>query len=78
MIKNIVRIGLLSAIALCFTFSAHAWDDTGHKITAYIAWQQMTPAVREQVIKILLAAPEDAQLSTFYLPYRSQSDETKN
>lgn len=77
MIKNIVRLSLLSVIALCFTFPAHAWDDTGHKITAYIAWQQMTPAVREQVIKILLAAPEEAQLSTFYLPYRSQSDETK-
>jgi hypothetical protein len=33
----------------------------------------MTPEAREQVIKILLAAPEDAQLSTFYLPYSSRS-----
>ena len=77
MLKNIARFGLLTVIALGFTFSAQAWDDTGHKIAAYIAWQQMTPAVREQVIKILMAAPEDSQLSTFYLPYRSQSDETK-
>ena len=77
MLKNIARFGLLTVIALGFTFSGQAWVDTGHKIAAYIAWQQMTPAVREQVIKILMAAPEDSQLSTFYLPYRSQSDETK-
>ena len=43
-----------------------AWDEVGHKITAYIAWQQMRPDVRARVIKTLMAAPEDAQLSTFY------------
>jgi hypothetical protein len=37
----------------------------------------MTPDVREKVIKILLEAPEDAQLSTFYLPFGSRSDEAK-
>lgn len=57
--------------------SALAWDETGHKITAYIAWQQMTPDVRERVIHILRAAPEDAQLSTFYMPYGSQSEEVR-
>jgi hypothetical protein len=77
MLKIPLKVCLSILITLVFTFSTRAWDDTGHKISAYIAWQQMTPAVREQVIKILLAAPEDAQLSTFYLPYRSQSDETK-
>jgi hypothetical protein len=56
---------------------ARAWDETGHKVTAYIAWQQMTPEVREKVFKILVAAPEDAQLSTFYLPYGSRSEEAR-
>ncbi len=46
---------------------AAAWDDTGHKLTAYIAWQRMTPAARESVIKILLAAPENSDLSVYYL-----------
>lgn len=41
-----------------------AWDDTGHKLTAYIAWQQMTPAAREKAIAILSAAPEDSMLLT--------------
>lgn len=57
--------------------SAFAWDDVGHKISAYIAWQQMTPATRERVIKILLEAPEDSQLATFYLPYGSRTEESR-
>jgi hypothetical protein len=57
--------------------TALAWDDVGHKITAYIAWQQMTPEVRERVIKILLAASEDSQLATFYMPYGSRSEESR-
>jgi S1/P1 Nuclease. len=77
MIKSLAKVCLLTIVTLSCVFSARAWDDTGHKITAYIAWQQMRPAVREQVIKTLLAAPEDAQLSTFYLPYTAQSDDTK-
>ncbi len=44
-----------------------AWDDTGHKVSAYIAWQQMTPQTREKTIKLLLAAPEDSHLSVYYL-----------
>src|SRR5687767_9065058 len=44
-----------------------AWDDAGHKTTAYIAWQQMSPAAREKAFNILMSAPEDADLSVFYL-----------
>lgn len=58
----IIIAGLLTASVM----PAFAWDEVGHKITAYIAWQQMRPDVRARVIKTLLSAPEDAQLSTFY------------
>ena len=44
-----------------------AWDDAGHKTIAYIAWEQMTPAAREKVFEILMNAPEDSDLSVFYL-----------
>lgn len=47
--------------------SVSAWDDTGHKLTAYIAWQQMTAEARERAAKILLSAPEDSDLSVFYV-----------
>ncbi len=66
--KNLLVKFLLSAIVtFAFVNAARAWDDTGHKLSAYIAWEQMTPQAREKAIKILLAAPEDSDLSVFYL-----------
>ncbi len=54
-----------------------SWDDVGHKITAYIAWQRMSPTARENVIRILRAAPEDSQLAAFYMPYGAEPEETR-
>jgi hypothetical protein len=66
--KNLlVKIYLLLTVTLIFVSSATAWDDTGHKLTTYIAWERMTPQARERAIKILLSAPEDSDLSVFYL-----------
>lgn len=72
-----IRLMILIALCGCLGISAFAWDETGHKITAYIAWQRMTPEVREKVVKILLSAPEDSQIGTFYLPYGSRSSEAR-
>ena len=77
MLRRAFRIPLFVSVLLCFCLPAFAWDETGHKITAYIAWQRMTPDVRDKVIKILLAAPEDSQIATFYLPYGSRTNETR-
>ena len=77
MSKLISRLFLIGIIVFSLSFSAFAWDETGHKITAYIAWQRMTPEVREKVIKILLAASEDSQIATFYLPYGSRTEATR-
>lgn len=63
--------GLLLAIP------AAGWDDVGHKITGYIAWQRMSPEARQNVVRILRAAPEDSQLGTFYKYYGPESDEVK-
>lgn len=62
---------------ILFSLPAFAWDDTGHKITGYIAWSRMTPETRERVIKVLLAAPEDAQLSTYYQMYGSRKPDSR-
>jgi hypothetical protein len=75
--KSCLYVLFLATLTLGAVNSTLAWDETGHKITAYIAWQQMTPAVRDAVIKILTAAPEDSQLATFYMPYGSRSDESR-
>jgi hypothetical protein len=61
------KIFLLLIVLIGASFPILAWDDAGHKISAYIAWQRMTPQARERAAKILLAAPEDADLSVFYL-----------
>lgn len=63
-------------LTICSIVSVSAWDDAGHKLTAYIAWQRMTPEAREAAIKLLLAAPEDSDLSVFYLQ-DSRSDAAK-
>ena len=75
--KFIAKALLLGMVTVGSAFSVHAWDEVGHKITAYIAWQRMTPDVRARVIKVLLSAPEDAQLSTFYAGYGSRAEETR-
>jgi len=75
--KKCLNVLFLATLCLFSAYPAIAWDDVGHKITAYIAWQQMTPDVRERVIALLRAAPEDSQLATFYMPYGFRSEESR-
>lgn len=67
MLKTTVKLFLIILPILAFTFPVSAWDDAGHKLSAYIAWQRMTPETREKAVKLLLASPTDADLSVFYL-----------
>jgi hypothetical protein len=64
---KMVRSVLVGAAILMLASFTFAWDDVGHRTMAYIAWQQMTPAARESVIKILRSAPEDSDISAYYL-----------
>jgi hypothetical protein len=73
MVRSAVHISFLCAALLTFNVRAYPWDSAGHKVVAYIAWQQMTPDTRDRVIKILRDAPEDSQIAAFYMPYGSQS-----
>jgi hypothetical protein len=69
---------LLIALFLAFlSLNSYSWDDVGHKITGYIAWQRMNPTARENVIKLLRSAPEDSQLATFFMIYGPRSEEAK-
>ena len=65
--NSLIKFLFLLIVNLVFVSSAFSWDDAGHKLTAYIAWEQMTPQARERAIKILLSAPEDSHLSVFYV-----------
>jgi len=68
-----IVFGMIAAASL----TVYGWDDVGHKTTAYIAWQRMSPATRDAVIKILRAAPEDSHLSAFYMQFGPESDAAK-
>ena len=68
---------MVATVLFSNTFTVSAWDDVGHKITGYIAWQRMSPAARENVIKILRKAPEDSHLSAFFMGFGPKSIEEK-
>jgi hypothetical protein len=42
---------------LAFASVAHAWDPAGHMLVGQVAWAKTTPAVREQVDKLLALLP---------------------
>lgn len=47
--------------ALCFAFTpllAHAWNAAGHRLTALIAWQQLSPASQKWVAAALAGHPD--------------------
>ena len=75
--KIVTRLVVLFALVGCISVPAFAWDEVGHKITAYIAWQRMTPEVREKVFKILQSAPEDSHIGAYYLMYGSRSADSR-
>lgn len=75
--KKKCAIGLFWFVFNLIVSSAvFAWDDTGHKVTAFIAWQQMTTETRAKTAKLLLNAPEDSHLSVYY-PSGSRSVSAK-
>lgn len=74
----IIRVVTFTLILMAgAALPALAWDDVGHRITAYIAWQRMSPAARENVIRILRAAPEDSNLAAFYMSYGPEPEATR-
>ncbi len=75
--KFIFRIFFLAICLLFSVNSAIAWDEVGHKLSTYIAWERMTPDVREKVIKILLDAPEDSDLNVHYDRFNTRSEAIK-
>jgi hypothetical protein len=71
------KLLLTAFFAVTLAAPALAWDDTGHKITGYIAWQRLSPNARTNIIRILRAAPEDSHLGAYYMHYGPKSDDRK-
>jgi S1/P1 Nuclease len=47
----------LVALPLVFPQDICAWGNTGHEAVAYVAWQQLTPAVQKRVMELLMLVP---------------------
>ena len=75
--RHIKKTVFVTFLMICAVLPAMGWDDVGHKITGYIAWQRMSPQARENVIKILRAAPEDSQLATFYKSFGVEPEDVR-
>jgi hypothetical protein len=52
-----LRHGLVVLLVLAVTSPALAWDSKGHMMVAYIAYQQLTPTVRNRVDQLLARNP---------------------
>lgn len=62
-----------SAFMLCLLpHTTFAWNDVGHKVVSYIAWENMTPQARQKAFELLMSAPEDSGLA-WLLPPDSRS-----
>jgi hypothetical protein len=66
--KNLLIYVFLTGLLGVLAPGALAWDDVGHKLTGYIAWERLSPQARDQISKILQNAPEDSDLSVLYPP----------
>ncbi len=60
--KRLIVICLVATLLL--PTPAYAWNDTGHKVVALIAWDQMKQQTRSAVIALLKQAPADADLAS--------------
>jgi hypothetical protein len=66
------------AAAALFSPAAYAWNDTGHKVVARIAWDHLKPTTREAAIALLKAGPDESDLPDLFpndsrpLPFRQR------
>ncbi|HEX8773746.1 MAG TPA: S1/P1 nuclease [Pyrinomonadaceae bacterium] len=67
------RVSLIILLVTSFLIpqSAQAWDAVGHQVVARIAWENMTPTARRNVVNLLREAPRDACLRNLF-PNNSQ------
>lgn len=75
--RRVWRAAAVVVVLLVLTVTGFSWDNVGHEISAYIAWQRMAPEARERVVKTLLEAAEDSDIPTFYVSYGSQTEEAR-
>src|SRR4051812_45129253 len=62
------RIGLAMVAAACFVPTLSAWNETGHRIIAAIAYDNLTPQARDRVDTLLRQHPDYETILTKNAP----------
>lgn len=67
-------VGMFGALLLAtlVTSSATAWSEAGHEVVAAIAWEAMSPAVRERAVELLRDSPADSGIAGLAAPGRDR------
>jgi hypothetical protein len=66
---------LIAGLIFISTSPARAWIDTGHKIIAFIAWDEMTPKTRAAVLDLLKKHPRYEQDLIAHPPFDATPDQ---
>ena len=77
MYKSRIKAACVLLTVVFSVSSVVAWDEVGHKLIAQVAWERMSPEVREKAFRLLLSAPEDSHLSVFYNGFNARSEAIK-
>lgn len=57
--KKVSALLALLIFSIVFSYSAQAWDGTGHKVVAQIAWNNLDNATKRRIIDALKNAPPE-------------------
>jgi hypothetical protein len=68
---------VILAVAMLLPQSAFAWNNTGHKLVASIAWDNLSEPARNEIISLLLKAPADACLRNLFQANGPNENERK-
>jgi len=69
---------LMTLVIFFFSFSAFAWDATGHKLVAQIAWQNLTPKTKAFIKRYTRAFPKHCSEYKCFLAMSVWPDQIKS
>src|ERR1041385_9042187 len=64
--RRILTCLIIMAFFLALPQSNYGWNDTGHMMVARIAWDNLSPAARQQMVALVMQAPANSCLRELF------------